>query len=47
MDFVGWYIFIGIIALIINIAISLKFANLAEDKGYTGSGYFCFASSLV
>ena len=40
----GWYIFAGIVGLIINSAVSMKFANLAEEKGYSGGGYFwlCF-----
>lgn len=37
----GWYILIGIIALIIQIAFSIKFAECAETKGHDRISYFC------
>lgn len=38
------YILIAIVSLIINILICTKFADIAEDKGYSHSTYFwcCF-----
>lgn len=45
----GWYIFLGIIALIVNVAFSMKFAEIAEDKGYNGTPYglLCFFFGVV
>lgn len=38
------YFFIAIVALVINIIICTKFADIAADKGYSHSSYFwcCF-----
>ena len=38
------YILVAIVSLIINILICTKFADIAEDKGYSHSSYFwcCF-----
>lgn len=40
----GWYIFGLIVVLIIKIVISIKFAVIAENKGYSSTPYFwaCF-----
>ncbi|MBQ7565575.1 MAG: hypothetical protein IJT18_00505 [Oscillospiraceae bacterium] len=34
------YILFAIIALVIDILIAKRFQSIAEDKGYSGSGYF-------
>ena len=39
-----WFIIGAIVGLVINIVLSNKFADIAEDKGYTRTSYFwaCF-----
>ena len=43
------YFLIGLIALIVNIVICVRFANIAAEKGYNGTGYFwaCFFLSII
>jgi len=45
----GWYIVAAIIGLIANALISARFASIAEEKGYDGTGYFflCFFLGVV
>ena len=42
-------LFILIIVLIIQIAVCVKFASIAEEKGYKGSSYFwaCFFLGII
>ena len=35
----GWYIFVALVALVINIVISIAFAKIAEEKGYEMNKY--------
>ena len=45
----GWYILGAAAALAINIALSIKFANIAEEKGYSRSAYLwaCILLGIV
>ena len=45
----GIYVIIAIIALVVQILISIKFANIAEAQGYDGFNYglLCFFCSGV
>ena len=42
----GWYILITIVALIIQVALSTKFAECADDKGYSKNAYFALCLLL-
>ncbi len=45
----GVYVVIGIVALVVQIVISIKFAGIAEDKGYDGTpyGFLCFFLGVI
>ena len=45
----GLYIILAIIGLVISIALSVKFAGCAEDKGYSFKSYFwvCFLLGTI
>ncbi len=43
----GLHSFIWMMAIALHIVISLKFGSIAEDKGYTGQGWWCFLFGFI
>ena len=37
-----WLVFIAIAYLVLNAIIAIKFASIAEEKGYSGYFWWCF-----
>lgn len=41
------YVVLGIIALALEIAISMKFDEIAKEKGYSGYFWWCFLLNII